>query len=59
MTSEFIVRWTPPAGSLDGRSKELMTTPFLRPLKPFKVTALDGREIPDTSIPDGPVNNMV
>lgn len=41
----------PPAGSLAGRSNDWIVTAFLRPLKPFNVTFLVGREIPVTEIP--------
>jgi hypothetical protein len=45
------VRWIPPAGSLDGKSKELIVTPFLRLFMPFSVTCFVERTTPETSIP--------
>jgi hypothetical protein len=45
------VKWIPPAGSLAGKSNDWITTPFLRPLKPFSVTFFVGREIFETEIP--------
>lgn len=45
------VKWIPPAGSFDGRSKDWTLTPSFKPLKPLRVTFLVGREIPGTDIP--------
>lgn len=41
----------PPAALLEGKSNELITTPFLRLSIPFKVTFLVDKEIPGTAIP--------
>lgn len=45
------VRWMPPAGSFDGRSKVLIFTPSFKPLKPFSVTVFVVRVISETCIP--------
>ena len=48
VTVDWIVSWMPPEGSLAGRSKELIVTPFFNPLNPLRVTTLDDSEIPGT-----------
>lgn len=52
MTLVFKVKWIPPAGSLEGRSNELMTTPFFKPFIPKRLTVLLVKLIPGTSIPE-------
>jgi hypothetical protein len=41
----------PPAGSFEGKSNELILTPFARLFIPLSVTFFEGNEIPETVIP--------
>jgi len=51
VTVVWRVKWTPPAGSLEGRSNELMMTPPFNPFIPLSLTDLVVKVTPGTEMP--------